>query len=78
MAEDKTLEKVLMDYLESIKKRNREGLTDEQRSDLKSILETHFKFVKYKQNKFLKEFNPWQNKEGQNLIQKFFVSYFQN
>ena len=72
MAEDKTLEKVLMDYLESIKKRNREGLTDEQRSDLKSILETHFKFVKYKQNKFLKEFNPWQNKEGQNLIQKFY------
>ena len=37
MAEDKTLEEVLMDYLKSIKKRNREGLTDEQRSDLKSI-----------------------------------------
>lgn len=72
MAKDKTLEEVLMDYLKSIKKRNREGLTDEQRSDLKSILETHFKFVKYKQNKFLKEFNPWQNKEGKKLIQKFY------
>ena len=71
MAEDKTLEEVLMDYLKSIKKRNREGLTDEQRSDLKSILKTHFKFVEYEQNEFLEEFNPWQNKEGQKLIQKF-------
>ena len=53
MAEDKTLEEVLMDYLKSIKKRNREGLTDEQRSDLKSILKTHFKFVEYEQNEFL-------------------------
>lgn len=71
MAEDKTLEEVLMDYLKSIKKRNREGLTDEQRSDLKSILKTHFKFVEYEQNEFLEEFNPWQKNEGKKLIQKF-------
>ena len=70
MAEDKTLEEVLMDYLKSIKKRNREGLTDEQRSDLKSILKTHFKFVEYEQNEFLEEFNPWQ-KEDKKLIKKF-------
>lgn len=71
MSKDKTLEEVLKVYLKSIRKRNREGLTDEQRSDLISILETHFKFVKYEQNEFLEEFNPWQNKEGQKLIQKF-------
>ena len=71
MAEDKTLEEVLMDYLKSIKKRNREGLTDEQRSDLKSILKTHFKFVEYEQNEFLEEFNPWQKNEGKKLIEKF-------
>ena len=74
MAEDKTLEEVLMDYLKSIKKRNREGLTDEQRSDLKSILKTHFKFVEYEQNEFLEEFNPWQKNEGKKLIQKFLNS----
>ena len=47
MSKDKTLEEVLKVYLKSLRKRNREGLTDEQRSDLISILETHFKFVKY-------------------------------
>lgn len=71
MSKDKTLEEVLKVYLKSLRKRNREGLTDEQRSDLISILETHFKFVKYEQNEFLEEFNPWQNEEGQKLIQKF-------
>lgn len=72
MAEDKTLEEVLMDYLKSIKKGNREGLTDEQRSDLTSILETHFDFVEYKKNEFLEKYNPWQKKElNDNLIQKF-------
>lgn len=72
MSKDKTLEEVLKVYLKSLRKRNREGLTDEQRSDLISILETHFKFVKYEQNEFLEEFNPWQKKElDDNLIQKF-------
>lgn len=72
MSKDKTLEEVLKVYLNSIRKRNREGLTDEQRSDLISILETHFKFVKYEQNEFLEEYNPWQKKEhDENLIQKF-------
>ena len=71
MAEDKTLEKVLKDCLKSIEKRNIGGLTDEQRSYLKSILETHFKFVEYEQNNFLEKFNPWQNGEGKNLIEKF-------
>ena len=72
MSKDKTLEEVLKVYLKSIKKGNRGGLTDEQRSDLTSILETHFDFVKYKKNKFLKKYNPWQKKElDDNLIQKF-------
>lgn len=88
MSKDKTLEalkKSLQDNLQSIQDRDKAELNEEQKKELKDVIEKVFmqalldkgkpkdilaKVLKDK-DEFLKIFNPWQNDEGKKLIEKF-------
>lgn len=88
MSKDKTLEalkKSLQDNLQSIQDRDKAELNEEQKKELKDVIEKVFmqalldkgkpkdilaKVLKDK-DEFLKIFNPWQNDEGKKLIKKF-------
>ena len=88
MSKNKTLEalkKSLQDTLRFIQDRDKEELNEEQKKELKDVIEKVFeqtllekgesrhileKIIEDKAE-FLKMFNPWQNKEGKKLIQKF-------
>lgn len=80
-----TLKKSLQDASRFIQDRDKEELNEEQKKELKDAIEKVFeqallekgksrhifkKIIKDKAE-FLKMFNPWQNEEGQKLIQKF-------
>lgn len=88
MSKDKTLEalkKSLQDNLQSIQDRDKAELNEEQKKELKDVIEKVFmqalldkgkpkdilaKVLKDK-DEFLKIFNPWKNDEGKKLIKKF-------
>lgn len=79
------LKKSLKDNLQSIQNRDKEELNEEQITKLKDGIEKVFmqalldkgkpkdilKKVLKNKDEFLKIFNPWQNKEGRKLIEKF-------
>ena len=75
MSENKTLEelnKSLQDNLQSIQDRDKEELNEEKRTELKDALKNHFEFLEVdKTEDFLKEYNPWQQEVGKDLIEKF-------
>ena len=88
MSKDKTLEelkKSLKDNLQSIQDRDKPELNEEQKKELKDVIEKVFmqalldkgkpkdilKKVLKNKDEFLKIFNPWQNEEGRKLIEKF-------
>lgn len=79
------LKRSLQDDLQSIQDREKKELNEEQKKGLKDVIEKIFEQALLDKDKpkdildtvledkaeFLKIFNPWQNKEGQKLIQKF-------
>lgn len=79
------LKNELQDDLQSIQDRDKKELNDEQKKGLKDVIEKIFEQALLDKDKpkdildtvledkaeFLKIFNPWQNEEGQKLIQKF-------
>ena len=88
MSKNKTLEALkrsLQDDLQSIQDREKKELNEEQKKELKDVIEKIFEQALLDKDKpkdildtvledkaeFLKIFNPWQNTEGQKLIQKF-------
>ena len=71
MSKEKSVEIMLEEFLESMQDRNNRELTEDKKNKLKKILVSNFAFVSKDKAEFLKIFNPWQNEEGQELIQKF-------
>ena len=71
MSKEKSLEEILDEFLESIQNRNNRELTEDKRNKLKKFLKVNFDFVSKDKEEFLNKFNPWQNDEGKELIEKF-------
>lgn len=71
MSKEKSVEIMLEEFLESMQDRNNRELTEDKKNKLKKILVSNFAFVSKDKAEFLKIFNPWQNEDGQELIQKF-------
>ena len=71
MSKEKSLEEILDEFLGSIQNRNNRELTEDKRKKLKKVLKVNFDFVSKDKEEFLNKFNPWQNDEGKELIEKF-------